>query len=414
MGRLTDKDMWIALFKVLRDERSSTEAHTSLFGPYASAELEARLATDKEIFINGHRTRDVFETHVISKLARPHLITAQDINAIAFAQLSGIDNPDAVSLDRFCGHVATLLDLSSDAETCGDRKFSLGHWTLDDSATYEDLHGCIWEFKNGLRLHLEMETVVLESLVNVNAYFIGKATESAMSLLEDEFGRVATSISKTVRLLASDALRQATILERLGIHEPPVSALIDNREFIGLCLDCYYGDTTLLKESVAGRIAIATQLLIEADSQQNSSIALVLSVGAIDALVVTNNWKVTKQFSERSAIILQPNPALRNSVVTRARHLYDLRSEAIHGNSITADSDFRNQTRRLAAAVLRAIHDWKQSREMKALGTSQVEFDSALNSLSINGPQLNGVNAGLVQLLPDFDLNLTAGWPGRG
>jgi hypothetical protein len=109
------------------------------------------------------------------------------------------------------------------------------------------------------------------------------------------------------------------------------------------------------KDSVERRIRNAIHLLVEADRQEQHAIGLALSVGAMEALVGRKGEELAGLIADSVATMLEPEPQHRADAVEFAKKIYDARSQVLHGSTIEAESDRRDQARLLAAALLKAM-----------------------------------------------------------
>jgi len=110
------------------------------------------------------------------------------------------------------------------------------------------------------------------------------------------------------------------------------------------------------KDSMGKRIRNAVHLLVESDRQANDSVGLAISITAVEALLAEGRTgEISQRLSESVGILLEPDLSKRNEARKFVKHLYNLRSDALHGTTIEGEQNTRGYARHLAAGVLAAV-----------------------------------------------------------
>ena len=123
------------------------------------------------------------------------------------------------------------------------------------------------------------------------------------------------------------------------------------------------------------RIRNAVHLLVEADAQASDAIGLSLSVTAIEALLGEHTQELTEKLALNVAVLLEPDPAKRQSAVDCVKEFYVQRSKTLHGERIESEPSIRARARHLAAAVLDQI---VSRRSFRKKGGFEVETPAQL------------------------------------
>lgn len=141
-----------------------------------------------------------------------------------------------------------------------------------------------------------------------------------------------------------------------------------------------------------------------ADQAGADPIALSLSFSAIEALVCEKDeLPVNKQIKRHVATLLVHDADKLKSGEKVIDKLYDIRSQVMHGNRISASEEASLCVRRIAAGVLRSIVSWMAHQEWMAgetADTSWKEFMDEVNAASRKPGMVVGVPH-LSELIPD-------------
>jgi len=142
---------------------------------------------------------------------------------------------------------------------------------------------------------------------------------------------------------------------------------LTEQHLIWACLDAYYwkpgkGDKKKEKE-FNGPIRNAVRLLIESDAQVHRSIALALSIVAIDALLGRGNEEIITNGGQRIARLFEPDPSKRGNAKKFFKRVYGNRSAVLHGRELETPPNIQREARHLAASVLHAIVQIKRFRQ---------------------------------------------------
>lgn len=107
------------------------------------------------------------------------------------------------------------------------------------------------------------------------------------------------------------------------------------------------------------RLAVATSILQRVDESADPLIQIVLSVVAIEAILVDGNSSIADKFASRAGTLLTAGGDLRPAYCSAFRKLYDIRSRFIHGESLEVpEFAIVRAARAAAGVVLSRCFDW--------------------------------------------------------
>jgi hypothetical protein len=155
------------------------------------------------------------------------------------------------------------------------------------------------------------------------------------------------------------------------------------------------------KAAILGRLHNAIVLLSYADQAGADPVALALSFAAIESLVCEKDeLSVNKQIKRHVAALLVQDPNARKSCEKTIGRLYDIRSQVMHGDRVSASAEASHCTRTIAAGVLRSVASWMDNQERMGGDTSWKEFMDEINAASRKPGIVVGV-PDLSALIPD-------------
>ena len=412
---LMDTRLGRGLYERLSHERDqgTPEAQAS----YADASLYDHLVRDRRIIVSEKRLGDLFDKHVFPRLPRPPAITHTDLEEVAFSQLGGVALGETfnAAYGRFVEHL--LLRIPEEMEPVGD--VDLGHWrkhgdaedegghTEDESGHTEDEGGhaeeeeWLWSpsdgpfwFQVAFGKPPGMQTLIgargLDALLaeplatKGHGTLFGHASRQAMEEARREFCRLIPSVIRSIKLIAPLMLPKSTFIPKTpeAFVLAPCSLLTGGfgASFFSQCLSSYFA-APAKKTSMTQRMRNAVHLLVEADAQQNDTIALALCFSAIEALLCSKTDGIQDELAKNVTSLLLPEKTQRKVPEGQVKELYKRRSRALHGEAAIDDAPShkarevsslacfvstreavgdapRDKARRLAAAVLGALTIW--------------------------------------------------------
>lgn len=308
-----------------------------------------------ETFGEVERIKKAFRQDVFEKLSKPRRISFEEI-VEAFLSLAkpgeyswpgleseDFDNTYEIFINYVNNHILSYRR-STPFPIC---------LVPDDGKDYE-WEDTLWS-KNGVRLHLlgrsYFKRIHGGKLFHLLAAVDGHMSNAACEWLQAEIGRTLPSVIRSVALLdpVKNTNRGPQHIEELPLASEPL--LQRKKVLIQRSLDAYYSEPTK-KDSIDRRIRNAVHLLIESDEQSNDAVGLALSIVAVDALLGEKGTEMTEKLADNVAVLLEPKLSKRNNTTKFVKDLCNLRSRALHGEKIEAESYTREQARHLAAGVL--------------------------------------------------------------
>ncbi len=222
--------------------------------------------------------------------------------------------------------------------------------------SHEDIRATVSHLE--LRGHVTRSTVHRHDEGLLYMRLRGHLSRRCLRNLQNEFLQILTAVLRTVVSL------QPGWQSRLAhdVVEIPAATLTQHLAFIRGAL------TTTLEGRRKGdhfrnRIANAVRLLAEADRQPSTALGIALCVTAIESLVGIKGTELKRRISDIVATLLEPRTAHRDQAVKFVAHLYDIRSDVLHGTRLDGEANTLRNARRLASAVLYAVWfyaDFKQ------------------------------------------------------
>jgi len=223
----------------------------------------------------------------------------------------------------------------------------------------------------------------------------------------DEFGkvikRVAPSASRTVHLTCCNPAHP----EEFGFipFEFDSGAVWEDfssrsNGFFSTQLSSYFLAPVKKTSSIDQRLRNAVHFLVEADNQKSDAIALSLCFSAIEAMVCEKTEGIVDELSRNVASLLEPDALNRPCAIQAIKRLYNLRSKTLHGAVVHAGESIRWQARLLAAAVLKALTEWRRHVGRLGDAANRADFMSELRALSSTGKEMVGVPGMLGRFIP--------------
>jgi hypothetical protein len=228
------------LLQILEKERRIKEAAKKRFHQsWNLNDLQSfgMLKLDAEIINQDRALYSTFNEFVVTKLPQPPVITADDLQEIAFSQLGGItEETKAVQLQRFVYHA--LLKIQQFQS--GKCEIVLGKWTragLENDDDYSD--GPLWEgitpgrqipLCNGFVLDVEIINEPWSFEVNAYGFIEGTCTASAAQRLTQQIKPGIESLMRTLKLSATSQDMESARNSTLGM----MKAFIDDPNSIDL------------------------------------------------------------------------------------------------------------------------------------------------------------------------------------
>jgi hypothetical protein len=373
----------LAYEKVLADRKN----YDPLFRnwPFGQAELSlcvgravaAACAQDGSI-------RRLFAKRAIPKLARPHLVSEDDLCEAFVATMRAEMADFEIAYRLFVGRVIQLIEncefeghfafcwhqdwtYCEKDEVHGDeaekspllsREFHTERERVEDIDSVD----AVWS-RNGVELKLEIvplafategatdELTTRASLCRLGLVMSGPIAAGAQRAMHDSLSRCLGIIAACIE----------PVPESVGPTVLSTARILEEREIIGELVDCVLltsesGD----KDKLAQRVGIALRLLGEAADQKNSAISLALSVTALESLLGASKGEaIAKPLGERVAVLLEARGEYRLAAERFVGELYNERSRVLHGESILPRADWYSRCRFLVLRVIYVIARWR-------------------------------------------------------
>lgn len=360
---------------------------------------------DYMLIVQEHSLRSVFEKNVLDRLPRPHAITTEDLEEVAFQQLAGVTEESFSTAALRYLHL--VLFSLQDRES--DTPYSLDHWCTDDYLETDcgqpPATATIW------RTSLS-EGFELRRCTN-GAKLCGNTTERAFEAANREFDRLLPSLNSSLSLLAeavfhqrvrSDIEDEVDSQDEAGsqrwLRARPVIPASYGTRFVASCISAYFLRESKKTDSMDQRVRNAVNLLVIADSQESPAVALALCFSAIEALVCSKTEGITEELSRNVATLLQPASRDRIVAIKAIKALYGVRSKAMHGEKLLDDEKAWRQTRLLAAGVLAAVIEWQLYQSRTGNSTERSNFITELENAKTSGDRFVGPDERLAHCLP--------------
>jgi hypothetical protein len=170
----------------------------------------------------------------------------------------------------------------------------------------------------------------------------------------------------------------------------------DGGVLLRTCLDAVF---SVAVSDLDRRIQNSVSLLANSDVIDHAGVSLALCTAAIESLLTNPGDKVTEVFANSCATLLQPDTDCRQQAIGDLKRLFDYRSSVLHGRSVTADSQLRGQSRRLAAGILRAVACLKNQYKLRGKELSRKELRSMIELCNLDNRPVPGLSD-LSELLP--------------
>ncbi len=413
---LEDPRLKEALIKQFQRERT----HWDEGADEEAAGLPERIHRDAFIIRAMRALRELFESSVLSKLPDPKGVTAEDLETALFNRFVGVSGVAALdgAYGLFVEHVLHLPYYESfqvgdwgdnvlGADSAVSDTFNFGCWTPQADevvAHYSKGYYGLWDSdpeRNPWSEEIGFSFVVGWGLAEIpprksgnriEGYLEGRATRAAFDAAEQQFRLFIPSILRSYEILDKAVSGKYPGYSEDNSRELSYPRLISSelgQPFFSACISGYFGPRGRKGEaSIQHRIGNAVRLLVEADSQRSSSIALALCFAAIEALVCSHTHdNISKEVSRNVAAALEPHGPDRPSVIDEIRNLYGKRSKALHGEYIEDDETVWLRTRVLAAGVLGAAIEWLGFQRGMGDKEEQREFVSELRKSADSGTE---------------------------
>jgi len=328
---------------------------------YAEGDLFDRLLCDYEMVVERRALKKFFRTQVLAKLPPPPSVTVEDLEGVAFAQLSGVEDDEFPrAYDRFLHHV--LFSIPGDGDEHGDTAFDFGVWS---DAPGEAEEACLWESKaSGFRFDLYMEAIASGN--RADGLLVGLCTEAAMETVSRGMRRLAPSVIRSLVLVSDEARgRLADVCGKtLQLPLRPSFTVITSpfaQAFFAACCDAYFLDPAARSGILPQRIRTAVTLLAQADTEESPAAECCSSCWAAIAALVCEETPDNAGAAARNVVaLLEPDGRRRRAPIRRVTEFYNRYRAAAAGEPQTGvPAGDVKATRRLAAAVLAAVVQWQ-------------------------------------------------------
>ncbi len=204
------------------------------------------------------------------------------------------------------------------------------------------------------------------------------------SCFERLYEKVLWGHSHRVNLLA-----RLTGFDRVE-SKPLLSFAATDLHFVNRCTELYFSGPA--KRSLAARLRNAARVLVQADQQEQASVALALCFAAIEAMLCRKTIGIVDELARNAATLLEHEPLNRQRAMKAVKKLYDARSKLLHGENIDVTPEMRVHVRRLAAGCLKAILEWEDYvRRLGEQTTSDQFFLDELEASQVSGKRMVGV-----------------------
>lgn len=211
LAALLDPEFQGRLIETLKKERRLKHAeqsrHSEIDGAFGDLDSFGVLQQDAEIIDRERALYSMFEEWAVRRMPQPAVISADDLQDIAFAQIGGMSEADeAYRLRRFLYH--TLLKVSPYHQ--GRPEIDLGDWTragLESEEDYED--GPLWgdapeagpiELPNGFVLDIDIEDDPYHCQVRAKGLLRGVCTTAAAQRLTNQIRPAVESLMRSLKI----------------------------------------------------------------------------------------------------------------------------------------------------------------------------------------------------------------------
>jgi hypothetical protein len=317
-----------------------------------------------------------FDKYVIQKMAKPYILTLEELfNAFLDSakpseehiyEFESFDSEDCNKLYMiFINHVKNhiLSYRSSDP-------FPICLVAEDPDAENVEEEKPLWQ-KNGVTVRsLHGADVIKErpagkKLYHLLALIEGNISSLACSRLQYEMSQMLPTAIRSADLLQTRGFGEYKVVEPTmpfwgyvreieGLPWGEKKLIETGKPLIRQYLDSYYSEPTK-KDSIERRIRNGVYLLTQSDNQPSDAVGLALSITAVEALLGEKSQELATKLADNVAVLLEPDLKQRHSATEFAKDLYNIRSRALHGEQVEAESGVRVHARHLAAAVLSGV-----------------------------------------------------------
>ena len=392
--RLESPKLWEKVVDDIKALRDTSEDGGWLEGmTFSEAGYRQRIDFDLFRTFNYYQMASSFQKHLLAQFAFPP-VSATELSDLARDHLAGAFKPDEMemAIARFQAHVARLTHYSTD-----DINFCFGVAAvlkLGTNELPEEIRNCerIYSSTDGFWIAFNSELSVYQA---PELDVCGKFSDDGIKKIADVVSRIAPSASRTLHLVNCDP----NIEDEYGFipFEVDTGAVWDDfkrreESFFSAMLESFFLAPTKKASSLEQRLRNAIHLLVEADNQESVAISLSLSFAAIEAVVCTKTHGIVEELSRNVASLLEPNNSRRLEAIAGIKKLYDIRSKALHGASIEGDEKAKWRARCLAAAVVKAVVEWREHAARLGDTASRKNFLDELRSLSVTGNVMEGVS----------------------
>jgi len=341
------------------------------------------------------KIEEVFDEYVIQKMAKPYRLTLQELFK-AFFHLAKPDERHYTDFKQFtsddCNNLYSIfVNYVKNQILSYRRSDPFPICCITDHEVEEET---VWG-KNGVTLRLLRGSSLIDArpvgrqLYQVLALIEGNISTLACRYCQSEMGRILPTAIRSADLLEQTkfegqnkvvevTIPDVILFEINGLPFGADNLLENGKPLIRQYLDAYYSEPSK-KDSMNKGIRNAVYLLIESDNQPNDAIGLALSIDAIDALLGEKGKETTLRLADNVATLLEPDLKQRSNAAQFVTHLYDARSDALHGRAVETESETRIYARHLAAATLSGAIDLMNS--LRSLGDESKTRQELLQKL---------------------------------
>ena len=257
-------------------------------------------------------------------------------------------------------------------------------WTSDSGFQVWLFPGGIHNADGPFRRIDSLGLIAVEALATTAAFEAGRrdiisAMQPILRTIEDS----ATSTEK-----ATSAVQTDTDQTTSGFPAAPKFGYYywgDGGILLRTCLDAVFGKDAAADEDLVRRIQNSVSLLANSDVVDHAGVSLALCIAAIESLLTNPGDKVAEVFANSCATLLQPDTNRRQDAIRDLKKVFDYRSSVLHGRTITADRSIRDQTRRLAAGILRAVASLKHQYLERDTVLTRKELRTIVDSCNREG-----------------------------
>lgn len=333
---------------------------------------------------------DFFHQNVISKLPRPAPVTAYELYR-AFADHMCVDQ-DAfdAGYQQFLGcierriigfrqsiafAIATTSWGSDDANSLDLKPFLFDFDANQDLTNELNSERCLWAY-HGILLRIADIRQENSSTATLLADICGYHSQSVNDELSVQFPFYVRSILRSLAAISRSYCFVEKSLPKIDLKH--IISEDGYAYFIRECLDAVMNKSRK-STPLDRRIGNAVELLAIADQQSDMSIALSLSVVAIEALLGSGS-EISEKLAMLIAKLLEPELKYRAAARRYVKSVYSLRSRILHGDTEHDASKIGiEDVRCLGASALFAFVEYVSC--IRKMGDSDCKRDEVLSRL---------------------------------